>query len=110
MMQTIKTCVADVLPAGVWGAPGVWKEDIKDGSLFPWGWDYISGCCPWIDRPVRTGLSLAHHASGVGSDSGSAPSSSVYTLGLDRMRDWKHASDLSCWYPGASHMVLLLLW
>lgn len=63
-------------------------------SLLPWGWDYIIRCCPWIDQPVRTGLSLAQCAGGVGSDSGSAPSSSMYRLGLNRMWDWKHASFL----------------
>lgn len=85
-----------MLPAGTWAAPGVWKEDITDGGLFPRGWDYIAGCRPWLNRPVRTGLSLAQHAGGVGSGSGSAPASSVYRLGLDGKWDWKHASDLSC--------------
>lgn len=68
--------MTDMLPTGMWAAPRVWKEDRKDGSLFPWGWDYISACCPSIDRPVRTGPSLAQEVSGVGSDSGSASSSS----------------------------------
>ena len=29
-------------------------------------------------------------------------------LGLQGMRDWKHASDFPCWCPGASHSVVIL--
>lgn len=52
MMQTISTL------HGIWAAPRVGEEDIKDGGLFPWGCDHTAGCCPWIDRLVRTGPSL----------------------------------------------------